>query len=168
MCLFFNSLKTKDVQSHYEKLWKGADLPGFPSKAYRNYDNFRVSPYNVLKKDSCNCTMHVHCGKWYLHFNAYYDRKKKETHFTVWFMNLTISNRQLEDAIKQTYPEFSIGFMPSAVIISSKKNYVAKKIEDIDKAFNTFFGEWKRTQIYEFMTGNFKTNEELKAEGKIK
>lgn len=159
MC-FFNKLKAKDVQDCFDNLWKTTDVIGFPKGASRNSVNFQVSPYNSLKKDSCSHTMHVNSGKWRMHYNAYYRQKDKEVDFTIWYINLTISNPDLEKAIKQEYKEFQFNFMPSAVIVASKK-YKVKNMEQVKDAFYSFIKDWNKSGVYELMS-KFKTNEELK------
>ncbi len=167
MCLFFKQPKTKDVYEYFEKTWKAADIPGFPLKSARNYDNFKVSPYNTLTKNSCSCCIKVTYGKWRLDFTAYYHKDKKDISFSIWFMNLTISNPKLESAIRDTYKDFKFGFLPSAVTITPKKDYVAKKMEHIEDAFNSFLRLWKNSDLFSVMS-SFKNNDELKKEGKIK
>jgi hypothetical protein len=160
MFSFFKKLSTKEVNDCFERLWKASDMPGFPKRERRNYDNFQVSPYNTLKKDCCAHTMHVNCGKWRLHFNAYYYVKKKEVHFTVWYINLTITNPELQKALKEACKDFTFGFLPSAVTIGTEE-FPVKKIEDVEKAFQTFKTRWTTSGLFEFLD-RYKTNDELK------
>lgn len=160
MCFFFKKLSAKEVYDFFNDVWKRLEMKGLPDKKSRNSENYAVSPYNTLKKEKCAYTMHVNCGKWRLHYNSYYDVKKKSVHFTVWYINLTITNPELQKQLRDVFKDFSFTFMPSAVIISSK-DFSAKKIEDVKSAVSTFATQWDKSGIYDVLN-RYKTNGELK------
>ncbi|MBQ3234812.1 MAG: hypothetical protein IJA97_01465 [Clostridia bacterium] len=160
MCLFFKKPKTKDVQQYFYREWKNTEMPGFPPKSSRNYENFKQSPYDTLNKTYCSASMKVKCGKWDLDYKVAYNRKENKVYLSVWYFNLTLPGADLQRAVNQTFKNYKIGYWPSAVTITSK-DYTVKKISDIENAFHDIVREWKESGIYNFMD-NFKTNEELK------
>lgn len=160
MC-FFSSLKTQEVFDYYKDTVPNWMIAGYPLPSKRNSENFLVSPYNVIKKESCVFSMKVTNNGWRLDFSCYYDKKKKEVHTSVWFMNLTLSNStQLQNAIKQTFKQFNFGFLPTATIVS-KEARVCKKLAQVKAYMEEWVKEWNDSGIFNFMC-NFKKNEELK------
>ena len=161
MCLFFKSLKTEDVFNYYKETVPNWMIAGYPLPSKRNAENFFISPYNVLKKDSCVFSMKVNNNGWRLDFSCYYDKKLKEVHANVWFMNLTLfESAQLQNAIRQTFKKFAFSFMPSATVVFKPKK-VCKKLSQVKEYMEEWVKEWNESGIFNFMC-NFKKNEELK------
>lgn len=162
MFSLFKKVSTNEAHDYFADVWQRIVMVGLPDKKDRNSENYIVSPYNTLKKDVCVYTMRVKCGKWSLLYDSVYKRTEKHAYFTVWYMNLTISNPELQKQLREVFTDFTFAFMPSAIQVVSKK-FPVKKIEDVKNAFLTFVSQWEKSGIFNILN-RYKTNDELKNE----
>ena len=163
MC-FFKSLKSEDVFKVFEQVAPNLKMKGYP---YGNVqgENFKISPYNSCKKESCVFGIKVQYGKWKMEFDYHYDNKAKEVRARVWFYNLCLDgknrevSRQLQQSIKNQFKQFDFSFMPTATMVVSHTVKV-KKAEQVTKFLSDFEYQWNNSGVLSYLT-QFKTNEEL-------
>ena len=161
---FFNKLKSEDVYKVFEQIAPNLKLQGYP---YGNVqgENFKISPYNSCKKESCAFGIKVQYGKWKMEYDFHYDNKDKEVRARVWFYNLTLDGKnravsaELQQSVRSQFKQFNFTFMPSATMVLSQTVKV-KKAEQVGTFLSDFERQWNNSGILGYLT-QFKTNEEL-------
>ena len=156
MCLF-KKLKPKEVYDYLDTLWTNAELKELPKPSERNDENFTHANNNSFSVDDFSHTMKLLNNKWRIDYSSFYEFKKGRICHRVCYLNLIITDEEVQKTIKKSFKQYEFQFGLSYIVIYTKYAKV-RKLEDVKKSFEDFISGWASSGLYdvfdEFPTSN--------------